>query len=713
MFSQPLRALVISPSASHPRDYGNRNRVWQTTSFLKRLGYDVTFILYPMERDWERAIPRAYADMKKEWAEVVVIPPSMPLHQRARGEHHDIDEWWDPQIGHYLSWLFQRQFFDVIFVNYSFFSRALEIAPKNTLKVLDTHDLFSGRKEMLAEHNIPPEFFYTTVEQERIAFDRADIILAIKDSEREAIRTMTRKSVLSLPYYPADLAPAASGDAGMPALQRPEDDNELVIGFIGADNSVNTANMSRFLNEMGRLIPVYAPYLRIVIAGNVCRGLWSDSPAIRLVGHVENIGDFYRAVDIVVAPLDFSTGIKIKVGEALSYGKPVVSTANGFDGYPAFDAFHSLPDIRSVCRALITIACDRPRRALLAERTAMAARMAALTTSGSLRGLEQALSNRIRRIIFVTDKPIWRRDTLWHERLYQWYELLSHLAPTTCVAVGNETGIPLPDPNTVPGSFVRAQTGPADGNSALPTLQDVILSVRGKVHYVISVRRPLADAVAAAGEDYSYTFGADGWGDADLAGEDTEQEMSLFVPSVPDVMMRGAEVDPLSLLTVPLRYTPERLAHWTQDGDETHMLVVLCSVDPRSHGDLDLIVSRLKAVGKVTVVGRRGDPLVDVADAEFLSWAATVGGVSSMILLGSDLRMRRLYRAAAGYLQIPCDEASLDRFPLLHSDAAGQVVLVHSVPQLLERILSQGSAKLPDDTQDGGWSTIWQTLEAA
>lgn len=724
MSFQNLRALVVSPSATHPRDYGNRNRVWQTARFLKGIGYRITFLLYPIETDWQAAIPSSYTDMKAEWDEVIIIPPSMPLHQLARGDHHDIDEWWDPEIGHYLSWFLKRQFFDVIFVNYSFLSKALEFAPKSTVKVLDTHDLFSGRKEMLAENNVPPEFFYTTPEQERIAFGRADLVLAIKDSEHDKIRALTDKTVLSVPYYPADTAPdAAAGSGGVavsPVLQRPQDDKELVVGFIGAENSVNIANMRRFLEEMATLLSIYTPPLRIVVAGNVCRGLWSDNPAVRLVGRVKEVADFYRGVDVIVAPLSFSTGIKIKVGEALAFGKPVVSTINGFDGYPVFDPFHRLPDIAKVCRALIKIAYDPQRRALLAERTAMTARMAALATAGGLRSLERAMRRRVRRIVFVTDKPFWRQDTLWNERLYQWHQLLSFLGPIVCVVIGDHPDLPEAGQSAVPGTFLRVRLGAREGLAGAvpapaPEFRDVMDSMRvvGTVHLAVSVSHKLAPLVESIAAENGQGFIIDRWGDADLADEPPEKDLVLGSTS-PDIEIRRASAAPLLLSAAPLRYLPAKLIHWGTSGTGTGVLVIVCSVDQHLRADLDFVVTRLRLADlAVTIVSRNGDPSADVRHADFLSWAATTGRVGTIILIGSDQRMLRLHRAIASYLNVPCEEIAPEWLPRLHRDAEGQVMLVRSVPELVERILLRGSDTQAPYTHDAGWSTVWRVLEAA
>src|SRR5947209_10394625 len=74
------QALVFSPSASHPQDYGNRNRVFQTASHLRNIGYDIHFVLYPYENDWVNGIPPSAAEMRSTWSSFTVVPPSRPLH---------------------------------------------------------------------------------------------------------------------------------------------------------------------------------------------------------------------------------------------------------------------------------------------------------------------------------------------------------------------------------------------------------------------------------------------------------------------------------------------------------------------------------------------------------------------------------------------------------------------------------------------------------
>ena len=182
----PLSVLIISSTPPLPRDYGNRNRVFQTMEFFKERNFRISFLLYPFDQEWAHAIPENYPELVREFEYFGVVPNSKPLHQNAIGEHHKIDEWWDETIGQHLSWIFQRKHFDVLFVNYTFFSKAFEYMPKGMVGLMDTHDLFSGRKEMFADFGVAPEFFYTTSDEEKIAFERADGVIAIKRSEDRA-----------------------------------------------------------------------------------------------------------------------------------------------------------------------------------------------------------------------------------------------------------------------------------------------------------------------------------------------------------------------------------------------------------------------------------------------------------------------------------------------------------------------------------------------
>ncbi|MCC6327321.1 MAG: glycosyltransferase [Acidobacteria bacterium] len=66
------------------------------------------------------------------------------------------------------------------------------------------------------------------------------------------------------------------------------------------------------------------------------------SENVILHGFTENVEPFYRQCRLVVAPLRFGGGMKGKIGEAMSFGVPVVTTAIGAEGFGLIDGREAL-----------------------------------------------------------------------------------------------------------------------------------------------------------------------------------------------------------------------------------------------------------------------------------------------------------------------------------------------------------------------------------
>jgi glycosyltransferase involved in cell wall biosynthesis len=57
-----------------------------------------------------------------------------------------------------------------------------------------------------------------------------------------------------------------------------------------------------------------------------------SSPNVRFEGHIEQLARFYDEVRVVIAPIRYGAGVKLKTVEALQHGVPVVSTTVGAEG---------------------------------------------------------------------------------------------------------------------------------------------------------------------------------------------------------------------------------------------------------------------------------------------------------------------------------------------------------------------------------------------
>jgi glycosyltransferase involved in cell wall biosynthesis len=697
------RALYLSPSASHPRDYGNRNRVWQTTQFLQQLGFEIHFLLYPMENDWSRSIPRSADEMRKCWTNFAVIPPSKVLHKQAAGQHHEVDEWWDPQIGHHLSWLFARQHYDLFFVNYTFLSKAFEYAPITTKKLLDTHDIFAGRREMLENAGATPEFFYTTIAEEQKAFERADILLGIKDSDADFIREHTKSQVICVPYFPSGSPPASNPVASHGSTQG----TTLKVGFIGALNTVNVLNMQRFLAAFRQFERVFVPPIEIKVAGDVCSRL-AQSRTTQLLGKVQDIDAYYSGIDVIVAPLMFSTGLKIKVAEALAYGKPVVATENAFDGFQATDEYHTLPNYNAVCRALIRLAYDPDRMAKLTERSAVAARLAQSRRDLGFKHLSDRLRSALLRTLFITDRPLWKQNNLEISRLAHWADFCADILPTVIVYTGTEA---------VPSSKPENLKALAVVGIPHATTEEIAAFVGRDLRGIEIAEVVLATSdagVATMMEEMKSAFG----------------NVSLDVWSSPSIcreLMRsagGSEIDILcveaerggrplqGISVIPLRYLPV-LLHGVTLVRSDAVIAALCDPTADDLTWLEILRRRLSGRQSVTIIGSHAAEC-DVNEEDLFGYLREHGKPTVIVAVGSNQRMVRLYQTLARYLGVAFERLSGSDLPRMRTTREGQLVYCETLDDEIRCIAEERLQNWSEnrDAADAGWSSYWQLVQA-
>jgi hypothetical protein len=204
------------------------------------------------------------------------------------------------------------------------------------------------------------------------------------------------------------------------------------------------------------------------------------------------------------------------------------------------------------------------------------------------------------------------------------------------------------------------------------------------------------------------TLSTDGWADAHPA---RREAANPFGPELPDISVASGTESPVGIFATPLRYAPGAASSVAVSTTPAEFVVVLCSVEPGWRSEVEFILARLSQDPEVsvTVVGPDGD----VQEPKFLDWVGKRGRIGTLLLVGSDRRMRRIYRSFATNLGIPCEEIAPDRFPFLHVGARGQPAIVRSLPHLVDRLLAFGCAVPAKEAHDTGWSRFWRLLEAA
>jgi hypothetical protein len=348
------RALILSPFATHPADAGQRRRVFQLTHLMRSWGYDVSFLLFAFELPWYwRFDEKHYQEMVEEWGDVQLFLPhhKVGLPPKA-GQTHELDEWWDPQLETYLDRLFRLRYFDAFVVHNVWLSKAFDYAPKSTIRILDTHDIFWRRAELFASLGQPLDFFTPTRNSEIFGLQRADVVVTVTEEERQLIKPHLRNLSLTIPIY------APQGRQPERATVEYLHPKKVTFGVMGSAHIFNVTGLQQTLDALyPKIGRTYAP-VDVVVAGELSAHVKTRLPIQRL-GYVNNEEDFYKQVDFVIAPLFKGTGFKVKVADAAIFRKPILSATHaaiGTDLSPAccFDTADQL------AQRMVSISLERP-----------------------------------------------------------------------------------------------------------------------------------------------------------------------------------------------------------------------------------------------------------------------------------------------------------------------------------------------------------------
>ena len=320
------KILMISPTPSHPQTAGNRARIFSLLDSIKSLGHDVHFLFLNREHGDIKA-------MQQYWGDNFLLIPYKHPSSRAKAfarklkkyfglksaYTYKIDEWYDPSQDDDLKKILDNIQFDVVIVEYIFFSRALLQCNANTIKIIDTHDVFTDRHLRYLQQSQVPTWYSTSKKQEAKGLNRADVIIAIQDHEAEHFKRISNKKVITIGH----MVPLCK----LP-INKAKPHRAL---YVGSNNDINVQSVHYLIDKILPLVWKTSPQVELLLAGRICNAV-KETKGIVLAGEVNDLTKIYESASLVLNPMRFGTGLKIKTIEALGYGKPLITTSAGAEG---------------------------------------------------------------------------------------------------------------------------------------------------------------------------------------------------------------------------------------------------------------------------------------------------------------------------------------------------------------------------------------------
>lgn len=201
--------------------------------------------------------------------------------------------------------------YDAILMNYLWLAPACAGHGVTTLAL--THDVWSDRAA-------GAEYIYTA-DEEAALLNSADHVLAISPYDARRFEQMGVSKPVHVLYKA--LAAAPPEDSSPPSAR---------CLFVGSGYGPNAEGLAWFLEKVWPLVLTELPSAHLDVCGAVCGSVKEAPLNVHLHGRVADLGEFYHRAAVAIVPLLRGTGLKIKLVEAVSYRKPVVSTSIGVQG---------------------------------------------------------------------------------------------------------------------------------------------------------------------------------------------------------------------------------------------------------------------------------------------------------------------------------------------------------------------------------------------
>lgn len=157
-----------------------------------------------------------------------------------------------------------------------------------------------------------------------------DRVVCVSEDEAEVLRAVPGACPVDVVQ---PLAPAIE-PTGTPWSQRR--DLVFVAGWLPGADSPNGDGLRWFLDEVLPRITSAVPWARLRVTGAdpPAEFVARSGPSLSFTGYIDDLAALYAGAQLVVAPMRYGAGVKIKTVEALQYAVPVVTTTIGAEGIP-------------------------------------------------------------------------------------------------------------------------------------------------------------------------------------------------------------------------------------------------------------------------------------------------------------------------------------------------------------------------------------------
>jgi len=335
--TQKPKVLFLSQILPYPLDSGPRIRTFFVLKHLTA-NYDITLVAFIRSED----------EMKNvgPLSELCQVHPvlfersltrdaTMALRSLITGEPFMIIRHQSERMRQTIKDLMAAQDFDLIHVDQ--IKTAQYVEGITTLpRLIDKHNVYAHIVKGVAEEKGSPfKRWLARLEWPKLARYEGrvcrefDHVLAVTEEDKQALAQLAG-TPCSITVVPIATAPDTVG-----VVQRQPDARDIVsVGSMFYPPNVE--GVLWFADEVYPLIKAQLPDVKLYLIGSrparAIRRLGERDPSIVVTGYVEDLAPYLARSAVMIAPLHFGSGMRVKILDSLARGMPLVSTPFGCQG---------------------------------------------------------------------------------------------------------------------------------------------------------------------------------------------------------------------------------------------------------------------------------------------------------------------------------------------------------------------------------------------
>lgn len=332
------KLLIITGISPTPKDSGGAVRIYNTIKCLSEK-YDIFLVYFTNDETKNNEEEKFYKKYTKQNYPIIINPEKDKKSFIINFQPYWFSNWYNEEAKILISNLIKNEKINKVQIEFTQLLYLINTVPQNIEKIFTAHDIstISFYRRLKEEKNIKKiiVYFIRLIEiyfYEKKYLSKFNTIYSVSKKDKQLLKKIFKlKNVINID----------NGIEEVNFLKR-ENNKNINLGCIGSfSHPPNKYAFNYFLNKIAPMLESEDINYNFYLAGKnnseevkniIQKSKIKNKEKIIDLGFVNESKDFFKKIDILITPIFSGSGSRIKILEALGFGKKIISSPIGAEG---------------------------------------------------------------------------------------------------------------------------------------------------------------------------------------------------------------------------------------------------------------------------------------------------------------------------------------------------------------------------------------------